>query len=166
MTLGRHIGTARDYEQLHALLRARVDELGVTYEGVDAVAGLPSRYTAKLLSPVPMKAIGKTSMGPLLGALGLKLIVAVDDETLARIIGRLAKRARKQSNASADMLPLKRKKRRGVWRGDKDWSRIMNSRRALNVPESKRKKIAQTAARARWRGHRPVQDAKAGPAAC
>lgn len=162
MIEGRHIGTARDYDQLHELLRARVDELAVTYESVDAVAGLPSRYTAKLLAPVPMKAIGKTSMGPLLGALGLKLIVAVDDETLARIIGRLTKRARKQSNASDAMRPMKRKKRRGYWKGNADWARIMNARRTLVVPESKRSASARKAARARWRGSRPVEPVRCG----
>jgi hypothetical protein len=58
---------------------------------VDEVAGLPQRYTAKLLAPKGLKSLGRISMGPILGALGLKLAVLPDDEALARIRHRLPK---------------------------------------------------------------------------
>lgn len=151
------LGTARNYQELHALIRARVGSLGVTFETVDAIAGLPSRYATKLLSPVPMKAIGKISLGPLLGALGLKLIVAVDDEALARITGRLVQRARNQVGADAGMHTPKRKKKRGVWKGNSQWGKVMAARRKLVLSESKRTSLARHAARARWRGTRPIE---------
>lgn len=159
MIENRHIGTARDYDELHALLRARVDELGVTFEGVDAVAGLPQRYTAKLLAPIPMKAIGKTSMGPLLGALGLKLIVAVDDEMLARIEARLTKRARKPSDAGSTVLAHRRRKRRrySAFKASPDFAKVVRAKQYLAQSETKRKRIARTAAKARWSKPRVVE---------
>lgn len=162
--LGETLAEVRDYDQLHAALRARVDALGVTFETVDEVAGLPVRYSTKLLSPVQMKAIGKVSLGPLLGALGLKLIVAVDDEALARIAKRLVPRARSVGDAGETMPATKRKRKRSIWKGSSDWGRIMKARQLLVIPESKRKRIARTAARARWSKPRPiVVETKAKP---
>jgi hypothetical protein len=74
-----------DYGQLLDALRARVAELSTPMEVVDDVAGLPQRYTSKLLAPCPVKGIGAISMGPLLGALGLRLIVEIDREAFDRI---------------------------------------------------------------------------------
>jgi hypothetical protein len=81
-----------DYLGLVAALRRRIVELGTGMESVDAVAGLPARYTSKLLSRNNKTSLGQTSMGPILGALGLKLAVLPDDEALARIRHRLPPR--------------------------------------------------------------------------
>lgn len=73
-----------DYNSLLAALRARADELQISRETIDAVAGLPERYSNKLLSLSMIKRIGMTSLGPLLGALSLKLIAVSDDEAFER----------------------------------------------------------------------------------
>jgi hypothetical protein len=53
------------YCELVNTLRARVDELKITFEMLDAVIGLPDRYVAKLLAPTPrpMKHVGWASWG-------------------------------------------------------------------------------------------------------
>jgi hypothetical protein len=85
MTEHRQLAVCRSYAELIAVLRARVAELGASGETVDDVAGLPLRYTMKLLTPIPVKALGRTSMGPLLGVLGLKLVVMEDTEAFEKI---------------------------------------------------------------------------------
>jgi hypothetical protein len=84
-----------DYRGLVTALRRRIVELGTGMESVDAVAGLPARYTSKLLSRNNKTSLGQTSMGPILGALGLKLAVLPDDEALAKVIDRLPPRGTK-----------------------------------------------------------------------
>jgi hypothetical protein len=84
-----------DYLGLVTALRRRIVELGTGMESVDAVAGLPARYTSKLLSRNYKTSLGQTSLGPILGALGLKLAVLPDDEALAKVIDRLPPRGTK-----------------------------------------------------------------------
>jgi hypothetical protein len=82
-----------DYPQLIAVLRRRVVELGTSLRAVDELAGLPDHYVQTLLALGGRRSLGRTSMGPILGALGLKLAVLPDDEALARIRHRLPPRA-------------------------------------------------------------------------
>lgn len=88
----RELAIVRDYDDLHAVLRARADELNVSRLTIDHVAGLQDGYTAKLLAPVPLKRVGAISMGPLLAALGLALVVVEDPEALERVSSRLVPR--------------------------------------------------------------------------
>jgi hypothetical protein len=82
-----------DYDGLLAALRQRAIELNAPLESIDHVAGLPTRYTTKLLGG--MRGLGRVSLGPILGALGLKLAVLSDDEALAKVIDRLPPRGTK-----------------------------------------------------------------------
>jgi hypothetical protein len=92
----RIIATVDDYQGFVAALRTRIAELGTTFGAVDDLAGIPDGYLSKCLVPKdidPMltaRAFGRHSLGPVLGALGLKLIVAVDEEAAAKIMPRLA----------------------------------------------------------------------------
>jgi hypothetical protein len=84
-----------DYAGLLTALRQRIVEIGTHMEAVDDVAGLPLRYTAKLLSARvrPGKPnLGPISLGPLLGALGLKLALVADEDALAKVRDRLPPR--------------------------------------------------------------------------
>jgi hypothetical protein len=80
------------YDDLVAVLRQRIVELGVGMETVDAIAGLADRHTAKLLAPHPVKKLGPVSLGALLGALALRLRVESDDEALKQLRHRLTQR--------------------------------------------------------------------------
>ena len=54
------LGTVRDYDDLVAVIRARMIELDVTLATVDHVAGLPTNYASKLLGPKRSKAFGRS----------------------------------------------------------------------------------------------------------
>jgi hypothetical protein len=84
------IAVVVDYDGLLAALRQRAIELNTPLESIDEVAGLPTRYTTKLLGG--MRGLGRVSLGPLLGALALKLAVMPDNDALARIRHRLPAR--------------------------------------------------------------------------
>lgn len=88
----RHLAECRDHAGLVAAIRARLDELEVVPETIDHLAGLPLRYLSKIIAPMAYKSISSMSLGPLLQALGLKLIVVEDGETLDKIKSRLVKR--------------------------------------------------------------------------
>lgn len=147
----RRLAEVRDYDGLHRALRQRADELRVSRQDLDEVAGLQSGYAGKLLAPVPIKAIGRATLGPMLGALGLKLLLVEDAEALARIRGRIGARAKAKANAGASMPAHKRKRRRGkTWRGNRGWGQMMRARQLVLSSEGERRKRARTAARARW----------------
>jgi hypothetical protein len=88
------IGIARDHDGLVAALRLRLLELGTTFSSIDDLAGLPPGYVSRLFNRYPTKGnpcrgLGRISMGPLLGALGVELLVAVDHAQLERIRHRI-----------------------------------------------------------------------------
>src|SRR5206468_2426011 len=75
----KHLATVRDYDELVAAVRARVAELNITHANVDDVSGVPGGYASKLLCNPPMRTMGRVSLGLMLGALGLKLLVVEDE---------------------------------------------------------------------------------------
>jgi hypothetical protein len=83
------LGTCRTSDDLREVFRRRVAELGVSLETVDHIAGLPTRYTAKVLGLQPTRGFGQFSLDGLLGALGLMLIVVEDAEALDLVRARL-----------------------------------------------------------------------------
>ena len=74
--------------------RARIRELNISYATVDAISGLPDGYTAKLMSPKPMKGLGEKAIEGLNGALGIGFAVAVDADQVQRVRGRWTPRKR------------------------------------------------------------------------
>jgi hypothetical protein len=151
MTDERRIAIVTDYAGLMTALRTRANELKVTRETLDSVSGLQAGYCAKLLAPVPIRSVGPDTLGPLLGALGLAIVVIEDLTMLERVSARLVKSRRKSTDTSAAILPRKRKKRRSIWRGNTGWSEMLNARRSLILPSWKKRQIARKAIRARWR---------------
>jgi hypothetical protein len=59
---------------------------------LDEITGLPDRYTAKLFGPKQVRRIGMVSLGPLLQALGLRLVAVEDPEQTAQIADRITPR--------------------------------------------------------------------------
>ena len=64
------LGTCRTADDLRAILRTRFAKLGVSFETVNHIAGLPTRYTAKVLGLQPTRRFGQISLTALLGAAG------------------------------------------------------------------------------------------------
>jgi hypothetical protein len=86
----RILGTVDGYMGLVQALLSRKDELDVSFETLDHVAGLPVRYSAKVLG-ARQRTLGPASLGALLGALALKLAIVSDEEQLERIKHRLTR---------------------------------------------------------------------------
>jgi hypothetical protein len=89
--------------ELRALIRDRIAELGTTYGAVEAYAGLPESYVAKLLAPSRIRRFGNRSLPLLLQALalGIARVEFIEDRTMAaKSRKRLALRRRKVSHSS------------------------------------------------------------------
>jgi len=133
----------RDYRELITALRREVIGLNVRWETLDAIAGLPERYLAKLLAPVPMRGIGRVSLGPLLGTIGCKLVLVRDGEIPARI-----REARQ--NASYRMRAGGKRKRAPFF-SDPAVASWAAKRRLLLLSPRRKRWIAKYAAECRWR---------------
>ncbi len=83
------LGVCRTADDLRHILRARFEALGVSLDTVDHIAGLPTRYTAKVLGLQPTKGFGQISFDALLGAAGVMLIAVEDVQALDRVRARL-----------------------------------------------------------------------------
>lgn len=83
------LGTCRTADDLRHILRRRFAALGVSFETVDHLSGLPTRYTAKVLGLQPTKTFGQISLDALLGAAGIMLVAFEDAAALDRIRNRL-----------------------------------------------------------------------------
>lgn len=84
-----------DYGHLIGSLRDRANELKIarSHENTASVMGFTNGYLQKLLAPKPPRMIGMRTLGPVLGVLGAKLLLVVDDVALARLAVLGSKRA-------------------------------------------------------------------------
>jgi hypothetical protein len=89
---GRILATVNDYPGMLAALRARAEELRISRETIDQVAGLPSGYSGKILGIKQVRRLNLISLGPVLGALGIKLVMVEDAAALREFGGRSNKR--------------------------------------------------------------------------
>ena len=141
----RPLAIVRSYHDLHEAVRAWSDEIGMTREQLDAEAGLANGHAGKLLSPRAIRTFGNVSLGRVLAALGLVLVLTEDGEAVERIEQRMTaeKNAR---NDACDKIPPQH------WRLAKGsaWGRRMAARRALKLTAEERSASARRAAKARW----------------
>ncbi len=143
------------YAGLMAALLARMLELDTTCESVDEVAGLPDRYVSKLFAPVPIKGIGRKSLGPLLRALGIKLILVEDSGIMGRVREELSRRETVNRNYYAGRkVQATRPRKRNTFPSGPDFARVMRARQLLTQTPKQRSAIARKAAKARWRKKR------------
>ena len=84
----------RGMQDLLDTIRARRDEVGISLETMDHVAGFVSGYSAKLLAPVAIKNLGWMSFGAALGSLGIALVAVLDEEQIKRVSPRWVRRER------------------------------------------------------------------------
>ncbi|WP_154072353.1 hypothetical protein [Bradyrhizobium erythrophlei] len=83
-----------DYPELVEAFRERLDEMGMTRQELDHQAGLPDRYAGKILGRGRVRALGLRSLGPVLGALGFRLLLIDDTAQTAKIMARRQPRER------------------------------------------------------------------------
>jgi hypothetical protein len=148
---GRVLAQIKSWQDFRECFRLRADALQVARTTLDHVGGFPSGHCSALLAPFG-KNFGELSLFAMINVLGLRLLVAEDDEALARIRHRLvlrnerSVRAASARNASARMRPCA-----AVFAGDCEWSKTMNARRCIILTPNRRKAIARKAATIRWR---------------
>jgi hypothetical protein len=85
----RQIGLIEDYDELVAVLRRRLSEVGSPCEVVGAVGGLADGHLTKIIAPTRLKVLGRISFTTLLRVLGIQLIAVVDDAVHEPIRRRL-----------------------------------------------------------------------------
>ena len=152
------LGTVRSYSDLHEIMRNRADELEITRDALDELAGLQTGYSGKVLAPRPIRRIIPRSndlvLGLMLPALGMKLIAVVDEEALERIKNRRVKRKLPSVLGTTIHLQFSRKEL-------KKRQRNGGNNRRENLTPKRRSEISRNAALARWRKQKEFKDAKA-----
>ena len=153
----------RSMPELVEALRMRRDELNISHETIDSIAGLQSGYTSKLLAPKPIKNLGPMSFGSILGALGLAVVVVPDPEMIVKIGKHWIKRKRPQKLVPLS-IPLSMPNQvpseiqvTPEIRAQMEVSEKMSAlgkrggkRRLKTMGKRARQRIASHAARARW----------------
>lgn len=168
MTEPRKVCVVRSYDELIAALRGRADDIKLTRTNIDeAMKTLPDGYAAKLLAPVPVKTLGRVSLGPMLQVLGLAIVLVEDQEALERVRKRVRGRV-KVTDTGRNILATKKRRRSRFPKGS-DHARLMRARQILNQTPEQRSKIARKAVRVRWRKERErkksIKTAISGPSA-
>ena len=127
----RELATFSDYEGMLNAIRARVRELEIAGEAFDGYAGLPTGYLSKLTCSAPVRRIGMTSMGPLLSALGVTLVMIENAEATARLKQRLEPR-NKSFVRSAPRIVLTKRFLKQIGRKGRDnrWQKLSKKERS------------------------------------
>jgi hypothetical protein len=141
------VGEFSSYEAMLAVIRQRVQELAINGERFDEYAGLPRGYLSKLIGARPVRRLGLVSLAPVMNALGLKGLLAIDEAATQRLRDRLPPRNSSYVRAAPSIVFTVRFFKRIGRLGAQ--ARIDNSTRA------QRREWARRAAIARWRKDEP-----------
>jgi hypothetical protein len=150
-----------DYNGLIAALRARMAELNTTFAAVDHVAGFNQSYASKVLAPSQIKTIGKKTLPLILGALGVRLQLVVDEVALVKIRRRLTeskwpagRRAAHRSKLMEAIVAVEQDadaQRRALM---SELGRQSHTARMARTTPEVRQQQASVAANARWKAAR------------
>lgn len=167
MTEPRQIAVVRSYDELLAVMRQRVAELGINYQILDDVTCFTDSYSTKVLGRGAItrsrddtgklkrgtqRGLSPQAFDSFVGALGFDLVAVENPERTEKLRVWLIKRETKPKLA-ARMLPIGRM-RTATWLITSKKSPWLNKLRNDKVPPEKRQEIARHASKARWRKHR------------
>ena len=140
----RIVGEFVEYSDFVQAIRDRVAELGIHGTRFDSLAGWPEGYLSKLTCERPVRRIGISSMGPLLSAMGVKLVMVEDPAGTARL-RRLPPRnlsfVRVMPAAASILFTARQLKR---------IRRLGGHARMAQLTAKERRELARKAALARW----------------
>jgi hypothetical protein len=156
--MSRQLAEATNYDSLIAAFRNRVAELQVAGETIDEVAGLPARYSAKLLGPTQVRKIGAISLGPLLGALALKLVIVEDENALRQYGPRLKRRNPNLVRKHNSVVHVTRTRREF-----REMGKIGGPLSRKYMSKERASEIGRKAAKARWSKPKIVEAKRAAP---
>jgi len=162
MTPPRTIGTAQCYGDVVDVMRDRKAELGLTDAVLDAVSGVQSGYTGKLLGPAQIKTMGMATFFYLVEALGMRLVFQEDMDIMQKMATRWEQRARPVS--MLNMLSTKAINRARPYLEQQIVSDVRRraglasaESRKVKIPQKKRQRIAKHAAKVRWKRYREAK---------
>lgn len=147
-------GEIRGYDDMHGILRRVAELRNISREAIDELAGLPKGYAGKILSEVPLRRLGPDTLGPMLGAIGVKLIAVDDPEAMRKYTARAETREVKtafHSTAVHFKISLRKLKQRGR-KGGKNSRKFVGKRKA--------RKLARRGSWARWKKPKLVEITK------
>ena len=132
MNSGRVIAQFTDYPGMLTAIRTRVNELAINGERFDEFAGLPRGYLSKLVGANPIRSIGRTSMGPVFGALGIRCIIVEDEAATARLKSRLQPRNNSFSRVTCTSLIITNRQWRKIQKIGRQtrWKRLTKTQRS------------------------------------
>lgn len=151
MSEPRQIAVVRDQLDLVMALRKRAEELNISREVLDELAGFTSGHASKLLATPPVKGIGPVTLFPLLGALGYAMTLIEDEQRKTRIrrTAKRDKRAVRTANHYRNAKALgTMREMRAKWGSSGGRARFK-----LLTPEQLREHQSK-AAKSRWRAWR------------
>lgn len=144
----RRLAEVKDYDGMIAALRARMTEIGVTNETMDALTGLQSGYVGKLLGPSQIKRIGPVSMGLLMQGLAIKFVM-IEDETL---LEEMRERWKMREKAKPLAKPLSSNGSISDFKGFlRRLGRKGGKARIKRMSRGERRRIAARGGKERWR---------------
>jgi hypothetical protein len=139
-----------DYDGLRRALVLARERRDISFERLDAIAGAPAGYFAKLLGPRANKRVGMQSLGWAFGALGIKCQIVEDIAAFEMVEGRFVVRdaahltSATKMHAPAVQITISRKKLAIISRkgGIASWAKLTPKQRS---------KRAKKMAKERWR---------------
>jgi hypothetical protein len=160
----RLLAQASDYESLRNGLRSRAAELGISRQTIDHVGRFPDGHAGGLLAENSNRSFGIKSLGKILRALGVRLLLVEDPETTARTLRLMFGRKRSEPQAVEGKRHWRSKRKpskpmRAAAHGSGKNARPVSvselgqrGARALNSSRTaaERSAAAQRAAKARW----------------
>ncbi len=99
MSEPRVLAEFTDYDGLIEALRRRKAELDLSFELIDAIGGLQSGYSAKVLGPGMIKKLGPVSAGAINDVLAVKFVMVEDVEAAEAMKTRWQKRGQRYSHS-------------------------------------------------------------------
>ena len=124
------IAVVRSYDDLRHAIADWCDQIHMTRAQLDVEADIADGHASKLLARRARKRLGPVSLGRVLEAAGLLLILGRDPDT-----------PQHASNVASKPRPRRERRRRGT-----AWGKRMAALRALKLPAPRRSEIARHAA--------------------
>jgi hypothetical protein len=147
------IAICRTGEDLHRALRARAEALQIARDRLDEIAGLPSGYSSKLLSFPPIKNLGPVSAFPMIGALGMAVVLIEDAQAMLRVLRSPRRTESHVRNGESHW----RKQRTAALAHLARCGRLGGIARAKALTAGQRSESARNASLARWQALTPQQ---------
>jgi hypothetical protein len=95
-----------NYADVLDIFRSRADQLELSRLELDHIADLPDGYSSVLISKSPRKVFGPVSLGRILNALGLRLVVIEDANMTARTLQRRRRRMTTHAHYGPQFPPI------------------------------------------------------------